>query len=344
MPILRIFMILAGLILAVGLTGAFAFSVVKARSVAKRYSPLSEFIKIDGNTLHAVHVPAPDNPQLSPLVFIHGASSNLRDLMTPLRPSFEGRAEMLFVDRPGHGWSKRGDKKNATPNGQARAIAAAMNAKGIRRAIIVGHSFGGAIAASFAVKFPQMTAGLVFLSPATHPWPGGVAWYNNLTAIPFIGWLFANTLAIPVADARLAGGVACVFAPNPVPEGYIENAAIALLLRPENFRNNAIDIAGLQDHVTKFSPRYKEITAPTVIITGDSDDIVLPEIHSEGLKADIAGAQLVWVKNLGHKPDYAATDLVVAAIESVSGENRDLDMIARQTEIRIAADIQNCRK
>ena len=55
-----------------------------------------------------VHVPAPARPTLPPIVFIHGASANLQDQMVPLRPLLEGRAELLFFDRPGHGWSERG--------------------------------------------------------------------------------------------------------------------------------------------------------------------------------------------------------------------------------------------
>lgn len=341
MPFARASMIIAFLIFAVGITGAYAFSTVKAKGVAELYPPLDSFTEINGSKMHAVHVQAPENPELPPLVFIHGASSNLRDLMTPLRSRFEGRAEMLFVDRPGHGWSERGNGNDA-PDGQAKTIAAVMKTKGIEKAIIIGHSFGGAVTAAFAVEFPEMTAGLVFLSPASHSWPTGVAWYNHLTAAPVIGWLFANTLAVPAAKSRLAGGVACVFAPNKVPDNYMDNAAIPLLLRPQNFRSNAIDIAGLNAHVTNYAPRYKQIKAPTVIITGDADDIVYPNIHSEGLKADIEGAQLIWVKNLGHKPDYIATDLVVAAIETVSGQPHDLAALARQVEEKIATDAETC--
>jgi len=334
-------MIIAFIIFAVGITGAYAFSIFKAKDVAGLYPPLGEFTDIDGTRIHSVHVKAPEDPEMPPLVFIHGASSNLRDLMPPLRSRFEGRAEMLFVDRPGHGWSERGTG-NDTPEGQARMIAAVMKTKNIEKAIIIGHSFGGAVTAGFAVEYPEMTAGLVFLSPASHPWPTGVAWYNNLAATPAIGWLFANTLAVPAARSRLPGGVVCVFAPNKVPENYIDNAAIPLLLRPESFRNNATDIARLNAHVTTYAPRYKQIKAPTIIITGDADDIVFPDIHSEGLKTDIEGSKLIWVKNLGHKPDYAATDLVVAAIETVSGQERDLDAIARTVEATISNDAETC--
>ena len=75
-----------------------------------------------------------------------------------------------------------------------------------------------------------------------------------------------------------------------------------------------------------------------MIITGDTDDIVLEELHSKGLARDIAGSELVWIHNLGHKPDYIATDLVVAAIEKLAGKPRDLQAMARQVETRIASD------
>ena len=49
------------------------------------------------------------------------------------------------------------------------------------------------------------------------------------------------------------------------------------------------------------------------------DTVVYEEIHSLGLARDIPGAELVWVNNLGHKPDWIAPDLVVAAIEKLGG-------------------------
>jgi pimeloyl-ACP methyl ester carboxylesterase len=182
-------------------------------------------------------------------------------------------------------------------------------------------------------------AGLVLLSSATHPWPGGgTSWYYSLTALPLVGPVFAATLAQPAGTLRLTQATECVFAPNKVPDGYTDKAAISLVLRPSTFRANAVDVAGLYQHTLETAQRYPEIKAPTVVISGDRDTVVDEEIHSTGLARDIEGAELVWVKNLGHKPDWIAPELVVAAIENVAGGRNDLQAMARQAELRIAAD------
>ncbi|MBU4528248.1 MAG: alpha/beta hydrolase [Hoeflea sp.] len=334
-----IYLILALVLLLAALV---AWTQVKAREIEALYPPIGEMIDVGDYRLHAVHIPRPDTADLPALVFIHGASGNLRDQLIPFRSKFEGRAEMLFIDRPGHGWSDRGGSENNTPDGQANAIIRAMQAKGISSAIIIGHSFGGAIAASLALGHPEMTAGLVFLAPATHPWPGGIAWYYGLTSTPLIGPLFAHTFAVPAGLSRLESGSACVFAPNPKPDDYVTQTAPALVLRPEAFRNNAIDVHNLQPYATRVAPRYSEITAPTVIITGDSDSVVLAHIHSEGLARDIPGAELIWIRNLGHKPDHVTTDLAIRAIEKMAGFPVDLKAAAAAAEAALAGDDATC--
>lgn len=312
---------------------------VGAWLIERRYPPSGEFVSVNGTRMHFVHVPAGKDADLPPLVFIHGASGNLRDQMVPFRARLEGRAEMLFVDRPGHGWSERGPDENMNPTGQAETIAALMQEVGITRAIIVGHSFAGAVLTAFALDAPERTQGLLFLAPASHPWPGGgTAWHYEVTSMPVVGRIFSETLTYPGGQLQMSSAVECVFAPNPVPENYMDETAVPLVLRPSAFRANARDVAGLYEFVEKLAPRYGEITAPTIVISGDSDTVVYEEIHSVGLARDIPGAELVWVKNLGHKPDWIATDLAIAAIESLGGETRDLDAIARAVEERIAGD------
>jgi pimeloyl-ACP methyl ester carboxylesterase len=310
---------------------------LRARAIEAESPNIGELTDVGGYSLNALHVPAGPGADLPPIVFIHGASGNLRDQAGAFLELLRGRAELLFVDRPGHGYSERGGRENDTPAGQADAIARLMEKKGIERAIIVGHSFGGAITASFGVLHPDKVQGLIFLSAATHPWPGGVDWYYHLASAPVIGPIFCHTVALHAGMMRIEAATDHVFAPNPRPDTYLETTGPALVLRPATFRANATDVAGLHAYVSAFAPRYREITKPTVVITGDSDEIVLEEIHSKGLARDIAGSELVWIKGLGHKPDYIVTDIVIAALEKVAGQPRDLQAMARAVELKLAA-------
>jgi len=297
-----------------------------------------ERIDVGGYKLNSVFIPASGKTAVPPIVFIHGASANLYDPMLSFREKLEGGADLLFVDRPGHGHSDRGGPQNAFPGGQADAIAALMKKRGIGRAIIVSHSFGGAVAAAFALNHPDMVAGLVFLSPAVYPWPGGIAWYYDAATAPVTGPLFSALVVPPVGLAMVNGATNGVFAPNKRPPGYISKARTLLALRPAEFYNNATDVANLLEWTKKASLRYRHIKAPTIIITGDTDSVVSPTIHSAHLAKDVKGARLIVVHNLGHKSDYVARDLAVAAIETLGGKRRDLRKITLAIEAHIAAD------
>ncbi len=324
------------LLIAALLFGLGLFTHFKAEALETAAHNQGEIIDIGGMKMNALHLAAGPDADLPPLLFIHGASGNLQDPGQAFIKPLMGRAEMLFVDRPGHGFSDRGGPENAFPDGQADKIARVMDHYGMSQAIVVAHSFGGSIAASLALQHPEKVKGLVFLSAATHPWPGGVGWYYRVASTPVVGWLFTHFVSLPAGLMQLTSGAESVFYPNPMPEGYVEKSLIPLILRPATFRNNAEDVVNLHDYVSRISAHYPEIKAPTVIITGDADGIVLPNIHSTGLARDIKGSELVWVHGMGHKPDYVATDLCIAAIEKLAGQPRDLQAKAREVEARLA--------
>ncbi len=251
-----------------------------------------------------------------PILFVHGASGNGRDPAFAFSDRFV-RHRAVFVDRPGQGGSERRGRGDAAPDAQAGVLAAVLEHLGIRRAVVVGHSWGGSVAAALAVVRPDLVAGLVFLSPATHPWPGGVDPTYVVATMPVIGRLFCRFVVPSVGRVLMGSAIRSVFSPDPVPKGYGPAIEAGLLLRPAAFRANAEDVADLHGHVTRLSRRYPEIVAPTLIVTGDRDAIVLPEIHARGLERDIAGARLIVLPGTGHMPHHAATDRVVAEIEAL---------------------------
>ncbi len=309
---------------------------VPASSQAQEPVPVR--IDVGGYKLNSLLLEPQKQAELPPIVFLHGASASLYDPLLSFADKFRGRAKLLFVDRPGHGSSDIGGKDNILPDGQADAVAQLMKKRGIRKAIIVGHSFGGAITAAFALRHPEMVSGLVFLSPAVYPWPGGIAWYYTAASARVTGPLFSIFVAPPAGFLALDRATRGVFAPNHRPPGYVEATRAWGALRPQAFRHNAQEVAALNTWARNASPNYSKIKAPTVIITGDTDNVVSPEIHSRQLARAIDGSSLIIVRNLGHKSDYVARDLVVAAIEKLAGKNVDLRAAQKKLEQRIAGD------
>jgi pimeloyl-ACP methyl ester carboxylesterase len=298
-------------------------------------------IDVGGYKLNSVLLDGGGKADLPPIVFLHGASASLYDPVFSFRDKLDGRAKLLFVDRPGHGNSDKGGRENILPDGQADAIAILMSKRGVQRAIVVGHSLGGAIAVALAARHPELVSGLVLMSPAAYPWKGGVAWYYDVAGIPFAGSIFSALVAPPVGLIAIDRATKQVFAPNPRPDDYIEKTKAWQALSPIAFQHNARELAALSNWAESASLEYRGIKAPTVIIIGNADEIVSPEIHAAQLARNIRGARLIVVQNLGHKSDFVANELAVAAIEYVSGRKTNLTSIRRTIERRIAKDGNN---
>ncbi len=292
----------------------FAYTRWQVLQIEAKFPPAGQFANIAGAKLHYLDVPGRANDDAT-VLFVHGASGNLNDQRGAFEELLTGAARLIFVDRPGLGYSERGEAE--TPAEQAERYRLLLDELNIEKVVLVGHSLGSSSVVAFAVLFPERVEGLLLLAPATHPWPGGVSWYYDVASLPVIGHLFTETILAPFGMASLEQGAKSVFAPDPMPVDYVEASAAALVFRPSVFRSNARDVAGLNEFVTGFSPRYKEIKAPTVVITGNKDSIVLPSIHSAGLEREIEGAELIVLEGVGHKPDYVGRDEAVSAVKAL---------------------------
>ncbi len=285
----------------------------------RRFPVMGAFVEVDETRLHHVDLPAGPDADLPTMVFIHGAGGNVRDLHGAFAQPLAGRARMIFVDRPGSGYSGRKGNGDSAPQAQADAIAGLIEKLVTGPALIVGHSFGGAVAAALAVLHPEKVAGVVFIAPATHPWPGdALSWYNHVSRLPLVGPVFTWLVAIPFGHLLYTKAVKEVFAPDRLPSDYEARSGTRLALRPASFRHNAVDLAALKAHLVKLSPRYPEIKRPVTIVIGDGDTVTAPELHSKGLERDIEGARLVSLAGRGHMSSYSATADIVAEIEKIS--------------------------
>ena len=133
------------------IAGLAVWSAVAAARAARAFPPEGEFVELGAPfapaRLHHVDRGA-QRPGVAPIILIHGASGNLRDMTASLVPALEGQTRVIAVDRPGHGWSTRGPHPDISdPAMQARAIREAARQLGVERPVVLGHSWGAAVAA-----------------------------------------------------------------------------------------------------------------------------------------------------------------------------------------------------
>lgn len=316
MKVLGVFAaVLAGLVLVGAVTTAIAAWVIEAR-----HPPNGRFVETGGGRLHLVDLSPPDRAPAGTVLLLHGASGSSGDPVAALGRRLAERYRVLAVDRPGHGWSDRiGGADAASPARQASIIQEALARLDVERAIVVGHSWSGALATAMALDHPERVAGLVLLAPVSHPWPGGgIAWYYNPTTAPVLGTLISHVLATPLGLFALKPAAAAVFSPQEPPPDYIEAARASLVLRPRTFQANAEDVAGLHAFVTGQSRRYGAIRAPTVIISGEADRIVWTSLHSRALEREIPNARLVVLPGVGHMVHFAAPERIASEIDALA--------------------------
>jgi pimeloyl-ACP methyl ester carboxylesterase len=304
--------------IVVAALGVLALITQAGVLLAQRAHPAKgRMVEVAGGALHIIDI-GPRDASGPPIVMLHGASSNLEVMRQPVGERLAGNHRVILIDRPGHGWSTRVRLDDSTPESQGRMIKEALTKLGVDRAVFVVHSWAGALGARMALDYPHAVAGLVMLAPVAYPWPGGVGRYNRLVATPLIGPLLAYTITLPLGHFLAEPGARGVFLPQPMPDGFVQDTATPLLLRPRQFIANARDLVTLKAAVAAQAPRYGEIKAPVIIISGDeSDRTVSTRIHSRPLAAAAPNARLIVLPGVGHMVQNAAPDLVVAEVEAM---------------------------
>jgi len=237
----------------------------------------------------------------APLVFLHGAGgvTAADPFLAKLATRYRVHAPLL----PGYGDSEEApsirDMLDVTLHGFD-----VIEALGLARPILVGHSLGGMIAAEMAAIAPNEVNRLVLIASAglwldTHPVP------DIFTLLPreFPNLLFHDAeLGRAMLTANLALDDPKFLIPFLVTNArQLGMAGKFLFPSPDR---------GLSD-------RLYRIKARTMLVWGDSDRI-FPAPYAQAFKTGIAGAELVSVPDAGHMVTVEQPDAVLAAIARVA--------------------------
>jgi pimeloyl-ACP methyl ester carboxylesterase len=290
-------------------------TVIGVLLVERGFPPRGRFVDIDGLRQHVVEL-GTDNGR-PPIVLLHGAGCNIEDMRLALGEKFAARHRVILIDRAGLGWSERAGVNGSSPAYQAAMLRAVLDRLDVERAVVVGHSWGGALALTFALDYPERVAALALLAPPLYPLLRRMTLLYTILATPLAGWVFARTLALPFGALFMAPGIAGAFLPQRAPRNYIVRTGLLLLLRPACFLANARDIADLAANLAPQTARYPALTPPTVIITGDRDRVVAADDHAVPFAQAARGAKLVLLPGIGHMLHHAAAERVVTEIENL---------------------------
>lgn len=281
--------------------------------------PEGGFIDLPEGRIHAViRGQGPD------LVMIHGANGNARDFSFDLMDRVAGEFRVVAFDRPGFGFSDDFGGP-ASPIDQADILRAAADALGVSQPIILGHSYGGAVALAWALRAPSDVTGLTLLAPVTHPWPGELGLWYRISAsalgqrviLPLVARLAPRS-----SVERTLGGV---FDPDPVPEGYLDHLGYDLTLRSSQLQLNAIQVDRLEGFVEAMSPGYPALKMPIEVLHGTADKTVGLQYHSERLAREVASTNLTVLDDVGHMPHHAHPELAADLIRETARRAGVLD-------------------
>jgi pimeloyl-ACP methyl ester carboxylesterase len=232
----------------------------------------------------------------TPLVLLHGAFSATGTSFGKFIPTLAESRQVVSFEQQGHGHTADIDRP-LTIEQMAEDTAAALQAIGIEKADIFGYSMGAGIALQLAIHHPELVNKVVVASVA----------YNTESLHP--GMIEGMEFLAP---EMLVG--------SPWHEEYMRLAP-----NPEDFDTLVTKIKELNLHhlPSLTAEEVQQISAPTLIIVGDSD-IVRPEGAVEmfrllggGVNGDIAGlpnAQLAVLPGTSHTMVVERGDWLVPMI------------------------------
>ncbi|KQP56279.1 alpha/beta hydrolase [Methylobacterium sp. Leaf108] len=247
------------------------------------------------------------------LVLIHGALTTLDDMWLGPMTALSRHFRVIAVDRPGHGASDRIRFRDGSPWAQAAIVREALRALGLHRPVIVGHSFGGAVALSYAMSFPDEIAGIVALAPICFPELRLEQLLFGPRAVPVLGDALAFTGGAAFDTAMLPLLWRTMFLPQAMPPRFAAEFPFAWARRPAPMIANGEDAAALWPALTRLAMAYGRCRVPVHILGGDADLVVGNLLHGWNASRLIPGARFDLIAGAGHMLHHFHADAITAA-------------------------------
>ncbi|HEV2746840.1 MAG TPA: alpha/beta hydrolase [Allosphingosinicella sp.] len=248
----------------------------------------------NGTRLAYVEMGDPAGP---PLLLLHGYTDTSRSwsLVAPYLPTHR----LLMPDQRGHGGSDKPECCYA-PSDFAHDARLFLDAMGVERAAVAGHSLGSMVAQTLAAEHPERVSKLILIGS------------TSLAPVKRGDWLWTevNGLADPIEPgSRFMREWSPANAPTPVDPGFAAAAMTEILAVPRHvWRGVLRELVDVP--VGRLAP---DISSPTLILSGGKDPIFPPHHHRALTKA-LPHAQAHVFAALGHNLNWERPEEVAAAM------------------------------
>src|SRR5215211_1279704 len=258
------------------------------------HSEHSCFIDVNGIRVHYQEAGDPAAPAL---VLIHGFASSTLVWSKVFLPLAEAGFRVIAVDMLGYGYSGKPRNGEYTIAGQAKLLIGLLDQLGINRTTLVGSSYGGAVAATCALDYPQRVERLVLIGTVN----------NNRPLNYRLMRVFGSPVFGDVVSPLLIGSRRLL---RRRMKRVYDRHEWVLDERRVDARHLPLRAAGTQRAIIRtvrswdaerISRDAHLITQPTLLLWGEND-LDIPLADGERLHAEIAGSRLIVFLNCGHIP------------------------------------------
>lgn len=255
----------------------------------------SRFMNLDGVRIHYQEFGDEADP---PIILLHGYTASVYVWKTSAPRIAERGFRVIAVDLIGFGYSEKPRWFDYTIQSQARMVSRFMNRLGIGRASILGSSYGGAIAATLALDYPERVEKLVLVDAVinddlkSHP-------ILKLASVRGVGEVITPFLADSkmLMRHRMRGTI------HPSNHHLVDEDRVLSIRRPlfaADGHHSLLATSRAWD-ANRIEQDANLISQPTLIIWGE-EDTVIPIRDAYKLQSEILHSQLVVFKDCGHVP------------------------------------------
>lgn len=269
---------------------------------------------VNGNQLH--YQQFGEGP---PLVMVHGITGNLAIWHLEIVPALMSECRMTTYDLRGHGYSDVPPTGYTTAD-HANDLKGLMDALGIERAHVMGHSFGADVALNFTILHPEMVDRLILVEPGIaaltflrehEDWIGWKYWRDKLAlggvVVPEEKWCDAEYLVrasvgLPMlfgfrkGRARRAGPLVRLMDTTTAAKDYCELAGMTLE-KINEIRHHTLVVYGEESvFLGTYEYLLEHLVNSTGILMSDSEHfgpIERPELLIQHVRTFLGGEQVL---------------------------------------------------